>query len=198
MRTTQTVRGRTALIVALAVAVPAALAAETPERQASPTKRSTASDDAGGADLAHARGLVERYKQRFRVVDATDTVDLGELYAEDIVLEDPISRVEGLPDVRRYLDAFVERSAGARFEMRGEIVAPEQAAVFWTMVFPGEDGKEGRRVDGVSHLRFERRVHFQRDYFDLGKAVYGEVPVLGWLTELVDSQLEPEGVGAKE
>jgi len=144
------------------------------------------------AALLHARSIVERYKNRFRVVDDKVADGLGELYGEDIVLEDPITRVEGLAALRGYLQKFAEQSEGARFEMRGEIIEADQAAVFWTMVFSSDGDDESHRFDGVSHLRFDDRIREQRDYFDLGAAVYERVPILGWLTNLVDKRLAPE------
>jgi hypothetical protein len=44
----------------------------------------------------------------------------------------------------------------------------------------------------VSHLRFDRLVYRERDSFDPGRAVYDEVPGLGWRTSLVDARLVPD------
>ena len=143
--------------------------------------------------------LVDRYAERFRVVDDTVAGDLGSLYAEAATLEDPIARAEGLDAIRAYLEHFAQQSSGARFEVSGAVVEAGQAAVFWTMVFPESGGEPGHRVPGVSHLRTQggepARIVEQRDYFDLGQAVYHRVPVVGWLLRRIDSRLEPDLAG---
>jgi len=98
--------------------------------------------------------------------------------------------VVGLVDLRRYFEHFAEVSAGAHFEITDEIVQPGQAAVFWTMVMGNDDGTEKRRFAGVSHLEVRDRIYAERDYFDLGEAVYDRVPVVSWLTRFVRSRLD--------
>lgn len=144
------------------------------------------------AKLAHAREIVTRYGERFRVVDASVARDLGGLYASDIAFTDPVSKLRGLDELRAYFRKFPEQSRRARFEIRAEIVDVEQAAAFWTMVFPATESDPERSFEGISHLQYAERIHTQRDYFDLGAAVYQHVPVLGWITNLVDQQLAPE------
>jgi hypothetical protein len=58
------------------------------------------------------------------------------------------------------------------------------------MVMVDDDGRETRRFQGVSHMKVRDRIYEERDYFDLGEAVYDHVPVVGWLTRFVRSRIE--------
>ena len=96
----------------------------------------------------------------------------------------------GLGDLQRYFARFAAASAGAHFEIGDTMMQPGQAAIFWTMVMTNADGSEARRFQGVSHLKVRDRIYDERDYFDLGDAVYDHVPVVGWLTRFVRSRLD--------
>ncbi len=152
--------------------------------------RCAPADDGEDARLAATRAAVEQFKARFVTITPALAENLDRLYTEDVHFRDPISEVTGLEALRRYFTRFAETSAGARFDITDEVVAPGQAAVFWTMVMTKADGTEARRFQGVSHMKVRDRIFEERDYFDLGEAVYDHVPVVGWLTRFVRSRLE--------
>lgn len=140
--------------------------------------------------LAATRAAVAQFKARFLTITPALAENLDRLYTEDVVFRDPISEARGLDELRRYFTRFAEVSAGNRFEITGEVVQPGEAVVFWTMVLVDDHGREKRRFQGVSHMKVRDRIYEERDYFDLGEAVYDHVPVVGWLTRFVRSRLE--------
>ncbi|MEO6027470.1 MAG: nuclear transport factor 2 family protein [Candidatus Binatia bacterium] len=142
------------------------------------------------AALERTRAMVELFKARFVKIGPALAENLDQLYTEDIAFRDPISTARGLPDLQRYFARFAEVSAGAHFEITDEIIQPGQAAVFWTMVMVNADGSEARRFQGVSQMKVRDRIFEERDYFDLGEAVYDHVPVINWFTRLVRSRLD--------
>ncbi len=151
---------------------------------------SACADDAVDPRLEATRAAVEAFKARFVTITPALAENLDRLYTEDVRFRDPISEVTGLAELRRYFERFAEVSAGNRFDITDEIVQPGQAAVFWTMVLVDDDGKEKRRFQGMSHLKVRDRIYEERDYFDLGEAVYDHVPVVSWFTRLVRSRLD--------
>ena len=130
--------------------------------------------------------IVDRFAARFAQVSPRMGDHVEELYAPEVAFRDPITRVQGLDALRRYLTHFGETADGARFTITDTVVQPGNAVVFWTMTPAGG----GAGIDGVSHLRVRDRVYEERDYFDLGQ-VYEQVPGLGWLTGLVKARLAP-------
>lgn len=141
-------------------------------------------DAAEPASLEHTRQIVARFEARFRTIGPSLAENLEELYAEDIRFRDPVTSAEGMAEVRAYFRHFGEQAKGATVEIDGNIVEPGEAAVFWTMTFEG-----GHSVAGVSYMKIGERIEEERDYFDLGEAVYEQVPVVGWLTRLVKARL---------
>ena len=140
--------------------------------------------------LERTQRMVDQFKARFVKIGPALAENLDQLYTEDVRFQDPISAVTGLAELRGYFVRFAEVSDGAHFEITDEIVRPGQAAVFWTMVMVDGKGAPGRRFAGVSHLKVRDRVYEERDYFDLGEAVYDHVPIVGWLTRFVRSRLD--------
>jgi hypothetical protein len=140
--------------------------------------------------LQATRAAVEQFKARFVTITPALAEHLDRLYTEDVRFRDPISEVSGLDALHAYFTRFAEASAGARFEITDEVVQPGEAVVFWTMVMKERNGADGRRFQGVSHMKVRDRIYEERDYFDLGEAVYDHVPVVGWLTRFVRSRLD--------
>lgn len=140
--------------------------------------------------LAATRAAVEAFKTRFVTVTPALAENLERLYTEDVVFRDPISEARGLEELRRYFTRFAEVSAGNHFEITDEVVQPGEAVIFWTMILVDDGGREKRRFQGVSHMKVRDRIYEERDYFDLGEAVYDHVPVVGWLTRFVRSRIE--------
>lgn len=149
-----------------------------------------ASETETAARLAATHAAVEQFKARFAAISPALAENLDRLYAEDVVFRDPISEAHGLDELRRYFTRFAEVSAGNRFEITDEVVQPGEAAIFWSMVLVDDHGREKRRFQGVSHMKVRDRIYEERDYFDLGEAVYDHVPVVSWLTRLVRSRLD--------
>lgn len=140
--------------------------------------------------LEQTQQMVEAFKARFVAIGPALAENLERLYTEDVHFKDPISEATGLVALHTYFERFAEASEGAHFEITDEVVQPGQAAVFWTMVLTRADGSEKRRFQGVSHMKVRDRIYEERDYFDLGEAVYDHVPVVNWLTRFVRSRLD--------
>jgi hypothetical protein len=138
-----------------------------------------------------AEDLVEAYARRFARIGPESLEGLDRLYGADVRFRDPITEVRGLEALTEYFRTFVRQAEGAEVRIDGTLAGEGEAAVFWTMRLPGgESDPPGRSFSGVSHLRFRDRIYEQRDYFDLGEAVYEHVPVLGWLTRRVKARLD--------
>ncbi len=143
---------------------------------------------AGG--LEQTQRMVAGFRARFSRVGPELAENLDQLYSADVRFRDPISTVSGLDDLRRYFAHFAEVSHGARFEITDTVIQPGEAALFWTMTMLDKHGKPERQFGGVSHLKVGERIYEERDYFDLGEAVYDHVPVVSWFTSLVRSRLQ--------
>ena len=44
-------------------------------------------------------------------------------------------------------------------------------------------------VAGISHIRFDDKINYHRDYYDLGEMLYEHLPAYGWLTRKLKARL---------
>ena len=104
---------------------------------------------------------------------------LGDFYAEDATLIDPINHATGLDQIKLVWEDLFKQLKDIHFDiLRSE--GGEQHAFFeWKMSyrFRGKD----RSIPGVSHFIFSEAglIQSQRDYWDASDVVYGEFPGLG-------------------
>jgi hypothetical protein len=123
---------------------------------------------------------VQLFQDAFRELRPDRPFPYEQLYAPDIVFEDPLRRTEGLPALRKHFQTLDKNLRSARFDYSSTLVQGQEAAVFWTMTLELRRGP--RRpvvVSGVSQLRFGDRLTYQRDHFDVGALIYEQVPLLG-------------------
>lgn len=122
---------------------------------------------------------------------------LGELYAEDVRFRDPIKDLRGFEALHDYYADFLELAQGGTFTIDRWIeeggADGGHAAVTWTMCLAGGGGageeRQRRCFGGMSHLIHDgARITAQRDYFDMGEAVYDQVGVLRFIHRRVKSR----------
>lgn len=118
---------------------------------------------------------------------------LDDFYAEDVVFEDPLGRIEGRDGLKAYYAGLYENVGAIAFEFTDEVVQGDTHVAFWTMTMTAKRLNRGRPVvlDGNSVIRFgdTDQVVYHRDYFDLGAMVYEHVPVFGFAVKKLKSRL---------
>jgi len=139
------------------------------------------------------RGRSARIEFIFNALNR-DTMNLLEsFYDPEIVFEDPIVHVEGLPDLRAYYVSMYESVVDIRFDISNHYVDGDRHVVSWTMTVVHERFNQGEDVvvDGVSVIHFNASdlVVYHRDYFDMGALVYEHVPVLGYVVGRVKERI---------
>jgi hypothetical protein len=79
-----------------------------------------------------------------------------------------------------------EQAADPRFLVTEKLADDNSAMLVWELRY----GK-GRRIRGVSHLRFadDGRVAYHRDYWDAAEELYMKLPLLGALMRWLRKQL---------
>ena len=61
----------------------------------------------------------------------------------------------------------------------------------WIMSYQHPKLAAGRSIDvaGISHIRFEEKIFYHRDYYDLGEMLYEHIPLYGWITRRLKARL---------
>jgi len=137
----------------------------------------------------------EDFPARFRAVFQELRHDrlalLDEIYATDVVFEDPLHRIEGLSALKEYFARMYRGVESIHFEFGDVLEARDQAMLTWTMHMTHRRLRAGEALalPGASHIRFGTRAHYHRDYFDAGALLYERLPVLGGIVRAVRARV---------
>jgi hypothetical protein len=131
--------------------------------------------------------LLVRFQEVFQELRYDRLALLDEVYASDIVFEDPLHRVAGLAALKDYFERMYQGVESIAFEFGDVIEAPGQAMLTWTMRMTHRRLRAGEELalPGASHIRFREKVHYHRDYFDAGALLYERLPVLGGIVRAI-------------
>jgi hypothetical protein len=137
------------------------------------------------------RPLVPRFQEAFQDLRRDNLGMLDGIYARDLLFEDPLHRIEGLPALKTYFARLYDGVETIRFEFGDVLEGPGQAMLTWTMHMRHRRLRAGESLalPGASHIRFSDRVHYHRDYFDVGALLYERLPVLGSLVRAVRARV---------
>ncbi len=134
---------------------------------------------------------VALFKDTYQRLTAQSLDSLHDLYSAEVVFEDPFHRVEGLAALRRYFEALYREVRSCTFAFEREWVDGDHVMLLWTMSLqhPRLNGGLLIRVPGTTHLRFDEKVVYHRDYFDGGAVLYEHVPLIGFLVRAVKRRM---------
>jgi hypothetical protein len=116
---------------------------------------------------------------------------LDEVYAPEVVFEDPLHRVEGLAQLKAYFGRMYAGVESSRFDFHSGLEGRGEAMFTWTMHLKHRRLRPGEALalPGASHIYFGERVHYHRDYFDAGALLYERLPVIGGIVRAVRARV---------
>lgn len=127
--------------------------------------------------------IVERFKSVYQRMGPlnVDRDSLFQLYDNSIVFEDSFHRIDGFNDLLSYFLNLYENVSAIGFVFHEDFLNKNDAMLTWTMTFAHPRLNKGHPIDvkGASHIIFDKKITYHRDYFDGGKLLYEHVPVLG-------------------
>ncbi len=123
--------------------------------------------------------IVENFCLYYKEFNQDSIAGLDSIYDQNAVFEDPIGKVEGLNDLKRHFSKMMSNVSYCRFEITDVVANDGQAFITWTMSFahPKLNGHKEITVTGVSEIKFDERITYHRDYFDVGSMFYEQVPI---------------------
>ncbi|SIQ86836.1 SnoaL-like domain-containing protein [Aeromonas sp. RU39B] len=136
---------------------------------------------------------LQRIASFYQMLDRHQLHRLGEIYASEVVFEDPAHRLDGLDALARYFVALYAHVTDIHFEMHEGMSDGDNGWLAWTMTLLHPRLAKGNPVvvEGVTRLEFdtEGKVRYHRDYFDLGAMLYEQLPLLGALIRSIKGRL---------
>jgi len=130
---------------------------------------------------------VARFQALFRDLRRDNLQMLDDVYAPEILFEDPLHRVMGLAALKDYFGRLYDGVESIDFEFGAVLGSHDQAMLTWQMRMTHRRLRAGRELilAGASHIRFGARVHYHRDYFDAGALLYERIPLFGGIVRAI-------------
>ncbi|WP_026972038.1 nuclear transport factor 2 family protein [Aliagarivorans marinus] len=128
--------------------------------------------------------LVSKVQAFYSDLTSDSLTQLGELYAQDALFQDPLHQLEGLAAIKHYFAGMLSNCEYCRFEFEEALVDGQQACLPWVMRLrhPKLNGGEEFSVTGLSRLKFAGKVYYHRDYFDVSEMLHDQLPLVGRLS----------------
>ena len=127
---------------------------------------------------------IERFQSFYSdLLQSTQNLNskLPALYSDNITFIDPAHSLQGLEDLGAYLQSNCMDLLSCSFEVEQVSQMEEEAYIHWHMHYqhPKLSGGRISTIVGISHIKFDEKVYYHRDYFDLGEMVYEKLPLIG-------------------
>lgn len=134
--------------------------------------------------------LVDNFIELYQALNKNNLHLLGQVYGDDIIFTDPMHQISGLESLTQYFAKLYENVQHIQFEIKEVQQSDSQASLFWQMQYRHPKLNKGQliSVDGMSQLKFNDKIYFHRDYFDLGQMLYEQVPCVGGLIRLLKTR----------
>lgn len=127
--------------------------------------------------------LREKIRTTFNQYDGVKQTRLDGFYAQDVIFEDPVTKLQGLPALKAYYAHAYKNVESIRFDFEDIFNEGLVFGASWKMHLKvrGLNGGREYSVPGFSKLVFDKEglVKSHRDYVDLGDMVYERLPIQG-------------------
>lgn len=130
----------------------------------------------------------------YRSFTYEDIAQLGKIYADDVQFIDPVHKMNSLNELSDYFASLVKNVKSCQFIVsEPQIMASSenQAILTWEMIFAHPKLGNGKEVsvEGISHLKWDEKITYHRDYYDLGAMIYEHVPMMGYVVGVLKKRL---------
>lgn len=135
--------------------------------------------------------IVEQFCEYYRELNHASIGRLDQLYDNKAVLIDPLHSIEGIDAISHYFETMLTNLSYCRFQIIDVLDTNHQAFVTWVMHFAHPRLNKGKAIEvtGSSHLKFDQKLIYHRDYYDLGEMLYEQIPVLGFVIDKLKQRL---------
>lgn len=128
--------------------------------------------------------IPQKVRNLYLRFDKKMLANLKNVYSEDIQFRDPLHALNGLQNLSDYYSGMMEDLIECRFEFHHSMEMQDrgEAILFWTIHYRHKRLASGKALEltGNTHLLFNEKVYYHRDYYDAGSLLYEHLPLLGF------------------
>lgn len=135
--------------------------------------------------------LINDFCQIYQTLAKDNLNKLGQVYQQDVIFIDPVQQIQGLNALTAYFSHLYENMLLCRFSIEQVITDEQQASVIWTMHYRHSkiNGADSVAVNGCSFLKYNDKIYYHRDFFDMGQMLYEQLPLLGRIIAVVKRRI---------
>lgn len=145
-----------------------------------------------GGNMTKNSTLLENFMSTYLQLNRSNLELLDKIYRNDIEFTDPLHRIEGLANLKSYFAYMYDNVQSIHFDYESQVCTESEASIQWLMTFRHNKLNRGKPilVNGSSHLRFDDKVYYHRDYFDAGQMLYEHIPLVGRLISFIKKRAQ--------
>ena len=137
---------------------------------------------------------VNKIEKVFNELRADNLKILDNFYDKNIHFLDPLGEHKGIDAVKSYYHRLYKNVQSIRFDFTQTVSQGNHHVVVWIMYLKAPALNSGKEITlhGNSMIKFNEsnKVHYHRDYFDMGEFVYEGVPVLGSIIRMIKNKMK--------
>ena len=155
-------------------------------------KAGEAGPTAGSSEEALA---IQRFTNFLKNVGDKNYIEkqTAQAYADDAYLDDTIATHYGPEEIRKYFLQTAETMTSFEVNILDSTRSGADHYIRWEMIFAAPKLANGKPIHsvGISQVRFDTtgKVLFHQDFWDSGKHIYGQIPVVGGLIGIIKNRM---------
>ena len=131
----------------------------------------------------HPQELLDSLRELYSSAENICPQSVRDIYAEDLIFKDPSCYITGIDGFIQHTLSLYKNVIRCEFEYDDDLQmqSSNQACIAWDIILRHKRLNGGKEftVRGISVVHFAEKIYFQEDFFDLGSAIYEQLPVLG-------------------
>lgn len=136
---------------------------------------------------------MEKFLQMYKDLNRENLHLLEGVYSSDIRFIDPAHEIVGIVQLTEYFSALYQNVETITFDFHDIVQQDKNCYLQWNMTFSHKRFARGKSiiVSGTTFLQLDdqEKVHYHRDYFDIGAMLYEHIPILGSLIGRIKRRL---------
>ena len=137
--------------------------------------------------------LLTSFKDFFTDFSPVNSTALADIYTDDVHFIDPITDVQGIGALEKHFFSTAQGLMQCQFDFVSDMLIGDKATFEWVMTYAHPKLGSGKllHLSGCSVIAFndEQRIHYHRDYYDMGEMVYEHIFLLGGGIQLIKKRL---------
>jgi len=135
--------------------------------------------------------LIDDFCRIYQGLDKNNLGQLGLVYSDHINFIDALHNLKGLDQLSAYFSHLYSHLLYCNFSIEEVIKEEGKASIVWTMQYAHPKINKGKPilVNGCSHLKFNEKIYYHRDFLDMGQMLYEQLPLLGGLIRVVKKRV---------